>query len=190
MQTLRLYDPERQPADWTGIIQPGQYAVFAKHIDTSGPCEPDGGPAPPPDRATCQLFDSLDEARSFSETRVRQMPGLRFEIFDATGRVNPPLLVVVHPDRASTLTGNPAAMRTRRLAAIALALASVPLFWYDYQHRGVLVLPTFLAMNMLLVAGRLLYMNTSIREVERAREARLAAQQNDRDRASAPERAR
>jgi hypothetical protein len=170
---LRLYDPDRRPANWTEIIRPGQFVAFAKHLVGGGPCDGNGNGFPSSAHITCLIFDGLAEARRFCEEQVQRVPGVRFEIFDAEGRTNPPLLVVVHPAHAGTLDVNPQAMRRRKVAAIVLAVGAVPLFWYDWQSDGLMILPTIVAINMLLAAGRLFQLNMAVSAAERQRQARI-----------------
>src|SRR6185436_2130327 len=169
---LRLYDPARRPPDWTDIIRSDQFAVFAKRTASGASCDAEGELFAYPEAASCLVFDDFADAKRFCEAGVSGMPDLRFEIFEGAGRTRPPLVVVVHPSRANTLTANPRAMRWRAIAAVLLVAAALPLVWFDYQRRGLLVLPTVLAINMILLAFRLLHMNMTIREVERARRAR------------------
>jgi hypothetical protein len=183
---LRLYDPDRRPQNWTDIVRPGQVAVFSKNADTGATCDDEGKPFASDAEITCLIVDTLDEARRFCETRVEQVPGVRFEIFDAAGRTNPPLLMILSASRAHLHPDNPRGMRVRKWLAIAMLAASLPLFWIDYENGGLLILPTFLALNLILIAGRLLYMNVSTREAERRRDERLAkyeASEADRRRA-------
>ncbi len=99
---------------------------------------------------------------------------MRFEVFDARGRVESPLLDIVSPSRAGTLEGNARALRLRTWAAILMIAAAPLLVWYDFEtSRGSLVLPSFLAVSMVVAALRLLFMNMAVREAERARRARL-----------------
>ena len=86
MQVVRIHDPERKPASWAEIIRPGQFAAFATPSD-----------------GTCILFDSLAEARAYCDAAVQSAPAARYDVFDAEGRSNPPLLTIVHPSRAHTL---------------------------------------------------------------------------------------
>jgi hypothetical protein len=171
---LRLYDPARRPPSWTEIIRPDQFAMFAKEVETGAPCDEEGQVFADPAAAACLLFDSLEAARRFAEEQVLRAPRVRIEIFDGAGRTRPPLVVVVHPSRAHTLTANPRAMRWRTVGAVLLVAGALPLMWYDYQRRGLLVLPTVLAINMILLAVRLVQMNMTVREVERTRRAREA----------------
>lgn len=175
MVTLRLFDRDRQPPDWTEIIRPGQYVAFSKTIDTGGSCDQDGRPFPSAADAACLLFDSLTEARGCCEEQVTRAPSVRFEIFDSAGRRDPPLLVIVHPSRIAALEGNPRGMRARKWAASALFVGAVPLFWYDYQHdQGMLIFPTVLGINLVIIAARLMQLNGAYAHAERRRQKRLA----------------
>ena len=175
MLTLRLFDRDRQPPDWTEIIRPGQYVAFSKTIDSGGSCDQDGRPFASAADVTCLLFDSLTEARGFCEDQVTRAPVVRFEIFDSAGRRDPPLLVIVHPSRIAVLEGNPRGIRLRTWTAYALLVMAVTLFWYDYQHdEGMLIFPTVLGINMVIIAARLLQLNGAYLHAERVRQKRLA----------------
>jgi hypothetical protein len=172
--TLRLFDRDRQPPDWTEIIRPGQYVAFSKTIDTGGSCDQDGRPFASAADATCLLFNDLTEARAFCEEQVTRVPAVRFEIFDSAGRRDPPLLVIVHRSRIAALEGNPRGIRVRKWAAYALLASAVPLFWYDYQHdQGMLIFPTVLGINMVIIAARLMQFNSAYVQAERLRQKRL-----------------
>ena len=174
MEILRLFDPDRRPPNWSDIIRPGQFVGFSSDADSGGPTDADGRPFASTTAATGLVFDSLAEARQFCEARVAEIPSVRFEIFDARGRVDEPLVVIVSPSRAGALESSARSTRRRTWAAIALLAGSGPLIAYDYWTAGgALVLPTFLGISMALAAVRLLFMNLAVREVERARQARL-----------------
>lgn len=175
MRTIRVHDPQRQPANWTGLIRPGQFVAFARLLDGGGSCDAEGRPVASPSDTTCLFFDTMDEAASFCSERARLNPAVSFDIFDHEGRSNPPLLVVVDPSRASKLSGNRRTIRLYQCAAAALVAGALGLFWWDWtQERDFLVLPTVLGVNMLLAAGRLLQMSSANSAAERARQERLA----------------
>jgi hypothetical protein len=156
------------------IVRPGQFVAFSRFIDGGGSCDAAGRTFASASDVTCLLFDSLADARGFCDEHVQQAPSIRFEIFDSTGRVNPPLLVVVHPSRVAGLDGNPRALRNRRRWAIALAIGAPGLFWFDYwKSGGLLILPTIVGINMLLVAARFLQLNAAYADAERRRRERL-----------------
>jgi hypothetical protein len=174
MKPLRLYDSERHPPNWTDMVRPTDFVAFASDVDSGAAIDADGRPFPSTVLATCLVFDSLAEARRYCEGRVAEVASLRFEVFDARGRVDAPLLVLVHASRAATLEGNKRARVVRTWVAVALLAGAGPLVWYDYATaRGSLVLPTFLGISMALAAVRLLFMSMTVQEVERARRERL-----------------
>jgi hypothetical protein len=173
VQVVRLHDPSRRPASWTDIIRPGQFAVFAKDDATGAPRAADGARLAHPAEASCAIFDSIDDARAFCEAGVARDPALRYDVFDADGRARPPLLSVLHPDRAASLETSPQQMRKRQLIAWALIVPAVPALAYAAFDFGQRIMPAFLGVNMLLIGGRLLWLNLALRETERAREQRL-----------------
>jgi hypothetical protein len=175
MQIVRLHDPGRRPADWLELVRPGQFAVFAKNAATGVPCDPEGRPFAPPSAAACVLADSIAEARAFCETAVQRCPAVQFDVFDSDGRTHPPLLTVVHPSRAAALETSPREMRKRQAIAWTLIAGGIPsmVFAYvEFRERDI-ILPAFLGINMVIIGGRLLWMNFALRETERARERRL-----------------
>jgi hypothetical protein len=159
VKELRIYDPDRRPANWTEIIQPGQFVAFATPSD-----------------GTCVLFDSLDEARAFCEAGVLAAPATRFDVFDADGRANPPLLTVVHPSRAQGLDSHPRMQHKRRVIAWVLITSGALLLSYTYWKFADIraVVPGVIGINLLLAGGRLLWFNLAVRETERARDERVA----------------
>jgi hypothetical protein len=178
LRSVRLYDPGRRPVSWTEIIGPGQFSAFSTALDSGLPCDPEGHPFAEA-AVACVLFDSLDEARAFCESAVLVHPGIRFDVFDASGRVNPPLLTVVHASRAQTLDTDPRGIRLRRTIAWVLIVSAVPVLALAYSLRDVrAIFPGFIGINMILAGGRLLWFNLAVRETERAREVRLRAVSN------------
>lgn len=159
MQVVRIHDPDRRPASWTGLIGPGQFVAFATPSD-----------------GTCILFDSLDEARAFCETAVVRSAATKFDVFDAEGRANPPLLTVVHPSRAQDLDAHPRMLRKRRVIAWALIAAGIALIIYACWIPAdiAVVVPAVIGINLVIAGGRLLWFNLVVRETERARDERLA----------------
>ena len=171
---LRLYDPDRRPPNWVDIVRPTQFVAFSSDVATGATTNAEGRPFAPPSAATCLIFDSLAEAKQFAEMRVAEVPAVRFDIFDARGRLEPPLLVIVHPSHAAALETSERGMRIRKWIALAMVLAAPPLVWYDFSTtRGSMVLPSFLAVSMIVIALRLLLMNSAVQDAERARRARL-----------------
>jgi hypothetical protein len=175
MIQLRLYDRARTPNSWTEIIRPGQFVTFAKTFDTGAPCDVDGRLFATTEDASCLVFDGLDDAEAFCRAQVNRVTNVRFEIFDSTGRAQPPLLVIVHPSRQQQLEGNPRGMRLRAQGSVALFIVAALSFWYDFRHGpGVQFFPTLLGINLVVVALRLLQLNGSYAHAERVRRRRLA----------------
>jgi len=172
-RVVKLYDAARRDA-WNASLRPTDLVAFASFDETGAPCDADGRAFTSSSDVTALVFEQLADARRFCETQVETAPHVRFEIYDSAGRVNPPLLVVVNPTRARSLTGDPRSARTRRMIALALILGAFPLFWLDYRRDGLLILPTVLGLNMLVIGGRLLFMNLAVRDVEKERKERLA----------------
>jgi hypothetical protein len=100
---------------------------------------------------------------------------MRLDVFDAEGRTRPPILTVVHPDRAAALDTSPRQMRTRQAIAwalIALGIALMVFGYVEFRERDI-ILAVFLGINMVLIGARLLWMNLVLRETERTRARRL-----------------
>jgi hypothetical protein len=174
MQIVRVFDPNRHPANWTDIIRPGQLAAFSKDINTGASCDAAGAPIGSPDSLTCVIFDSLAEADAFCNESVQRAPNLRFDVFESAGRALPPLLTIVHPSRIATLDGNPRSASINKWGAIVLVAAAPILFWVDWwKYDGLLILPTILGINMLIIAARLIQLNGAHASAERARRERL-----------------
>jgi hypothetical protein len=175
VQVVRVHDPARRPASWTAIIGPRQLVAFAKDADDGAACDAAGQRFADPSGTTCILFDSLAEARAFCDAAVRSAPRVRFDVFDAEGRANAPLLTIVDPSRARSLDTHPRGLRTRRAIAWSLIAAGLPLVIYAYWRRADIevIFPTFIGINLVIAGGRLLWLNLAIRETERARAERL-----------------
>lgn len=171
MVTVRVYDPSRTPRDWMDIIRPTQCALFASRLDGGDPCDVDGVPSGA--TPTCTIFESLSDAEAFCLARIERLPHVRFDVFDASGRSRPALLTIVHPSRSAALEGHAGSMRLRRWVAVALLVAAPVLFWIDWgYYDGLLMVPTLLGFNALLVAGRLLQLNGASASADRSRRER------------------
>lgn len=173
MQTVRLYDAPRTPQSWMQIIQPTEFAAFARLTDSGAVCDADGVPTSA-DEAVCIIFKTLPDAEAFCRERVLQIPALRFEIVDAAGPLRAPLFTIVHPSRTAALDGSGNKIRWSHYAAIAFLGIGPVLIWFDWKfYDGIMVMPTILGINLLLIAIRLLIMNASHRLSERDRRRRV-----------------
>jgi hypothetical protein len=174
VQTIRLYNPERSPANWREIIRPGQFVAFATQLDSGVSCDASGALFPSPDAVTCTIFDSLDTAETVCRESVERAPGVRFDIFDSAGRASPALLTVVHPSRVARLEGRRGTRLTNGFAVGLLLLAPF-LFWIDWaKYDGTIVLPTIAGINCVIFAARIFFLNTAHATAERARRKRFA----------------
>jgi hypothetical protein len=124
------------------------------------------------------LFDSLEEARRLCEAKVQQYPDMCCEIFDSSGKAEPPLLVIVHPSVAEKDELSASSVRIRKIISIGLFIGAIPLFWWDWRADGVLVLPTFLGLTMIVAGLRILHWNMARRELIREQEKRIEAHLN------------
>lgn len=174
VQELRVYDGSRQPRDWMDIIRPGQFVVFPSRVEDGAPCRFDGT-AVEHHLAVCAIADALAEVEQVCRQRVAQHPTMRLDVFDAAGRSNPPLLTIVHPDRARRLEGDASVRRRNARIAIALIAVAPVLMWWDWREAGLMIVPTVVAVNGLLLAARLLQLNAAYAAAERRRAERLAS---------------
>jgi len=158
VEVLRIHDPERRPASWAEIIREGQLVAFATPSD-----------------GMCVLFDSLPEARAYCEAAVLSSPSVRYDLFDADGRAQPPLETIVHPSRAATLDAHPGAAHRRRVIGWTLIAAGTAVILVTYWKISNIeaIFPGVIGINLLIAGGRLLWFNLGVRETERARKDRL-----------------
>ena len=150
MQTLKLYDPTRKPAEWSGLVHAGQYAVFHSDIATNVEKAPDGQYLHPGEDSVCIVFDSLPEAEAYCESKVEAVPNLRCDIYDHTGKSRPPMLTYVNKAHLK-------APNRRAYWGWALIGGSMPLFWVEWHWHGTLVVPMVVGINMILAGLRLIY---------------------------------
>ena len=158
---FKVYDKARASPDWTSIVSPAQWAVFFKDFETAAPLSPDGAPISRMTDCTFLVFERLDEARRFCETRVAQHPSMCCEIFDSEGKAKPPLLTIVHPSMAEKDELSLTWLRRRKVMAILCFLVAVPLFVWDSRAEWALILPSVIAINLIVFGLRLLYWNTA-----------------------------
>jgi hypothetical protein len=134
MRQLKLYEPARKPAEWTGLLHAGQFAVFHSDVATDIERSGDGRYLQPGEDSTCVVFDSLDEAEAYCETKVDEIPHLRCDIYDHTGKSKPPLLTYVNKIHLK-------AGSKRAKLGWALVAASLPFFWIEHHWGNTLVIP-------------------------------------------------
>lgn len=97
------------------------------------------------------------------------------EIFDWKGTAQAPLLTIVHASVVEKDELSAPSVRKRKIVAIVLFIAAPPLFWLDRRSGGVLVLPTFLALTMIVIGLRVLHWNMARGERLKAQAQRVRA---------------
>ena len=172
---FRVYDKTRQPADWTSLVGPTQCAVFLKDVKMANPLATDGSEIAHLGDCRFLLFDHLEQARAFCDAQVQRYPFMCCEIFDASGKAKPPLLVIMHSTAARKDELSPTWVKRRKVIAIASLIAAGVLFVADWRSEYELLWPSLLAVNLLPLGLRLLYWNTASAERRRTQAKRLEA---------------
>src|ERR1051325_10781581 len=167
MQVLRLYNPARKPTEWTGLVHPGQYAVFHLDVATDVEKTADGHYLKPEEQSTCTVFDSLAEAEAYCEAKVETIPNLRCDIYDHTGKSRPPLLTYVNRIHLRSPSN-------RVRWGWALIAASAPCFWIEWHYHGILVIPMVVGLNLIFAGLRLIYWGKGGTERRRAAREKAA----------------
>jgi hypothetical protein len=161
MQQLKLYDPARKPTEWTGLVHAGQFAVFHSDVATDIERSPDGHYLQPGEDSTCLVFDSLAEAETYCEAKVEQIPNLRCDIYDHTGKSKPPMLSYVN--KVHLKAGS-----ARATWGWAMVAASLPCFWIAWVYHGTSVISLVVGLNLLFGGLRLVYWGKGGTEQRRA----------------------
>ena len=171
MREVLLFDSSRKPAVWTELMEPGQYAVFLSDAVTHAGMRSDGRYTGRQAPDTCLIFDSLDEAVEYCRSRVSRADRLRCQIFDVRGKAESPTAVFVSPDFAWTVHSE---AKARRLIWVGIALIAVspPLFWLDWRADWHLILPTILALQLIVIGARFIQLGSSTREAARRTSAK------------------
>jgi hypothetical protein len=170
-QRLAIHDPRRSPPEYTGHVAPHQFIVFLSDVATAAELTPDGAPPPAGQSPSCYVFDSLDAAVTFSKDLVQHHPRVRCQVLSHRGRSTPPLQTIVHPSHQKHLPSR-RKVWVMCLVAAGLILCAPPLFYWDAQLKFPLVFPTFLALNCIIIAARILFWAHGVHE--RVREEELA----------------
>jgi hypothetical protein len=169
----KVYDQTRQGRDWMSLVGPTQCAVFFKDFRTDAPLSPEGVPFDRMTDCTFLVFDRVDEARRFCEAQVQRHHSMCCEVFDCAGKANPPLLVVVHPKVAETDELSASWVRRRKIIAIVAFVCAVPLLVWDWRTGSYLILPTVVAINLIVLGLRFLYWNSVRTDRSKERAKRL-----------------
>jgi hypothetical protein len=161
MQVLKLYDPTRKPTEWTGLVHSGQFAVFHSDVATDVERAADGHYLQSGEDSTCLVFDSLADAEEYCEMKVNQIPSLRCDIYDHTGKSKPPMLTYVNKIHLK-------APSKRAKWGWVLVAASLPCFWIEWHWGNTLVIPMVVGVNLVFAGLRLVYWGKGSAEKRRA----------------------
>jgi hypothetical protein len=157
---FKVYDKTRQNRDWMSLVAPTQCAVFFKDFQTAAPLSRDGVAFDRMTDCTFLVFERLEDAQRFCEVQVKEHPSMCCEVFDFEGKAKPPLLVVVNSSVAEKDELSASWVRRRKIIAIASFLGAIPLLVWDWRTGSYLIVPTVVAINLIVFGLRLLYWNT------------------------------
>jgi hypothetical protein len=161
VQVLKLYDPSRKPTEWTGLVRAGQFAVFHSDVATDVERTLDGNYLQPGQDSVCIVFDSLADAEAYCETKVADIPNLRCDIYDHTGKSKPPFLTYVNKIHLKSASN-------RAKWGWTLVVASLPFFWMEHHWGNTLVIPMVVGVNLVFAGLRLVYWGKGGSEKRRA----------------------
>ena len=155
MQTILIYDPQRVPKHWMQLLRPGQVAVFLQDVRSGVLVDPEGLPISHGVSAgACYVFDSVEEARQFSQGLVERIDHVKCDIYDERGMAVEPLYTIVN-QRREHLVGSEKSARRLMLGGAFLILLSFPLFWYDWIAEGARLWPAIIGVNLFFGGIRL-----------------------------------
>ena len=163
MQEVALYDPNRKPASWMEIIQPGQYAAFLSDIETGAEMTGDGTYFGSGTIRCCLLFNSLEEAENYCGAKVEKFPNLRCDLFDSHGRANPPVATFANRRHRRKLDTLAESRRLMSWGVVAIA-ASLPLFWWAWARQGEAWIAAFFGLQLVVAGLRVLHWGYSLGE--------------------------
>jgi hypothetical protein len=168
---LRLYDPSRRPLDWTAQLSASQYAVFLSDSKLGYELTAEGMPKERGEPSYCLVFNSLAAGEAFCRAFVEKAPNGRCDIYDHEGKAKSPVAIITHPRHAGRVPSRRSAFGLFLLAAV-MVLPTPLLFWIDWRHRGTLIVPTLVGLNLLAAVVRISMWGWGMMEAVRASEKR------------------
>lgn len=156
MTILPLHDRTRSPADWASHLTESQHAVFLSDAASAVALTPAGEPFPRNQPPVCYVFDSLADAETFCNETAAASPRMRCDIYDRRGKAIAPRRTITHPSMAHHVP-NVRSARRKHLAAWLLLIPPAPLFWLDYRHDGIWVVPTIVGFACIVTSARLFW---------------------------------
>jgi hypothetical protein len=155
-----IYDPDRRPPDWTGLLSSPQVAVLLSDVHRGQELDTNGDVVANRSDSSCYLFGEYGEAEEFCRNLVLRFPNVKCELFDRRGRASDPLAIFVHP--STKPIDSPRQAKLLFVAGIVVFLSSIPLFYFDWTRGGGLILPSVIAVNCVGAGLRLAYWGGSI----------------------------
>jgi hypothetical protein len=174
MREVLLFDYSRKPSGWLDLMQEGQYAVFLADAETHAGMTLDGRYSGRDVPDTCLIFDSFDAAVEYCRSSVRDAARLRCEVFDHRGKADSPAAVFVSPAFTGTLDTESKGRRLMWAGLILIALSPL-LFWLDSRADWRLILPTFVALQLILAGLRFIQLGSATKDAARRRSRREEA---------------
>lgn len=162
LEKIRLYDPQRRPNDWTGVLSSSELAVFLSDVRGGQELDALGNQVTSSADSSCYVFPDFSTAEEFCRDLVLQNPSVQCEVFDRRGRAVDPLAVFVHPSVERHREDNPRRARLLIVGGVLSLLAAVLLFYFDWVRGGGLIWPSVIAVNCIGVSLRLVYWGSSI----------------------------
>ncbi|HWY71421.1 MAG TPA: hypothetical protein VNX88_22330 [Terriglobales bacterium] len=139
-KVVRVYDPNRNPPEWSALLSDSQVAVFVEDDHQELPLS---GAEP-----TCEIFDDLPAAEAHCKQLIQRSPRLRCLVFDHNGRGGDPLAVYESPK----LMSQELTTRFRRWSSAAMITTAVVLIWYDWRSDFERMWPSVLAWKFVTTA--------------------------------------
>ncbi len=148
----RIYDPTRNPAHWTELVAPGQFAVFIFDAPTHVARDAAGGHFNPPDSVSLALCDNLPEALAFAKDVVTHHPNLFCEIYDEEGKSKDPVQAVYNPAVRGKYVGLQYSRRQTLWGSLAM-LAGIAFIVLDIMRDLAWFWGYIIGMKLTLVGG-------------------------------------
>jgi hypothetical protein len=148
----RTYDPARNPAHWTKLIRPGQYAVFMLDAATHVARDAEGGLFNPDEGVSIAPCSDLPEAVSFATDVVTRHPNLCGEIYDHEGKAKDALQVVYNQSVRGKYVGLQYAKRQAAWGSLALVCGMV-FIAHDFMRDLTWIWGYIIGLKLTLVGG-------------------------------------
>lgn len=141
-RVIRVYDPNRNPAEWNRVLIGSEVAVFVEDAVAELPLQDTEG------SATCEIFDDTKAAETHCLKIIGDDPRLRCLVFDSRGRGGDPIAAYENPRlRTKEISGS-----FRRWFSTTLMVAALALIWLDWRSDFERMWPSILAWKFVTTA--------------------------------------